>query len=108
VHGFSLVLANGTNVGVGSFKGPPVAGMVEIAYAVLPEHQRRGYATEASRLMVAFAFQSPEVRVVRAHTLPDGVASQGVLAKSGFSYVGEVVEPEDGLVRRYEIVRLTD
>jgi RimJ/RimL family protein N-acetyltransferase len=107
VHGFSLVLADGTNVGVGSFKGPPVDGMVEIAYAVMPEHQRRGYATEASRLMVAFAFRSPEVRVVRAHTLPDGVASQGVLAKSGFSFVGEVVEPEDGLVRRYEIVRKT-
>jgi [ribosomal protein S5]-alanine N-acetyltransferase len=107
VHGFSLVLPDGRNVGVGSFKGPPVEGMVELAYAVAPEHQRKGYATEASRLMVAFAFQSPEVRVVRAHTLPDGLASQRVLAKSGFRFVGEVVEPEDGLVHRYEVVRPT-
>jgi [ribosomal protein S5]-alanine N-acetyltransferase len=107
VHGFSLLLPDGTNVGVGSFKGPPLDGMVEIAYAVVPEHQRKGYATEASREMVAFAFRSPQVRVVRAHTLPDGLASQRVLLKSGFSFVGEVVEPEDGLVRRYEVVRPT-
>jgi [ribosomal protein S5]-alanine N-acetyltransferase len=107
VHGFRLVLPDGTNVGVGSFKGPPVDGMVEIAYAVVPEHQRKGYATQASRLMVAHAFESPEVRVVRAHTLRDGVASQGVLRKCGFQYVGDVLEPEDGLVSRFEVVRPT-
>jgi ribosomal-protein-alanine N-acetyltransferase len=42
---------------------------------------------------------------VRAHTLPDGVASQRVLEKSGFTKTSEVVEPEDGLVWRFEISR---
>jgi RimJ/RimL family protein N-acetyltransferase len=105
VHGFNLVLDDGTYVGMGSFKGPPVNGMVEIAYAVVPEHQRKGFATDAARLMVEYAFESPEVRTVCAHTLPDGIASQRVLGKSGFRKTGEVVDPEDGLVWRYEITR---
>jgi ribosomal-protein-alanine N-acetyltransferase len=103
VHGFNLLLDDGTNVGLGSFKGPPVAGIVEIAYAIVPEHQGKGYATLAARAMVDYAFDSGDVRVVCAHTLPDGAASQRVLKKSGFTCVGEVVDPEDGLVLRFEI-----
>jgi RimJ/RimL family protein N-acetyltransferase len=105
VHGFNLVLDDGTSVGLGSYKGPPADGVVEIAYAIVPEHQGRGYATAAARAMVEEAFKSSEVRLVRAHTLPDGAASQRVLAKSGFRHVGQVVDPEDGLVWRFEIAR---
>ena len=106
VHGFNLLLADGTNVGMGSFKGPPVNGSVEIAYAVLPEHQGKGYATAGARAMVEYAFRAAEVTTVLAHTLPDGAASQRVLQKSGFRHVGEVVDPEDGLVWRFEVSRL--
>jgi RimJ/RimL family protein N-acetyltransferase len=105
VHGFKLMLPDGTSVGIGSFKGPPVEGTVEIAYAIVPEHQGRGHATAAARAMVAFAFGYPQVLKVLAHTLPDGVASQRVLAKSGFRHVGEVMDPEDGLVWRFEATR---
>ena len=105
VHGFKLMLADGTSVGMGSFKGPPVDGTVEIAYAIVPEHQGKGYATDAARALVDFAFGHAEIRRVLAHTLPDGVASQRVLLKSGFRHVGEVVDPDDGLVWRFEITR---
>ena len=54
----------------------------------------RGMATEA---LVAFAFHNANVHVVRAHTLPEAPASQRVLTKCGFRYIGEVVDPEDGL-----------
>lgn len=105
IHGFSLLMSDGTNVGIGSFKGPPTNGVVEIAYAILPQHQGRGYATAAASAMVDYAFRSAEVRMVIAHTLPDGAASQRVLQKAGFRHVGEVVDPEDGLVWRFEIQR---
>jgi [ribosomal protein S5]-alanine N-acetyltransferase len=105
IHGFNLLLPDGTNVGLGGFKGPPVNGMVEIAYAILPEHQGKGYATNAARAMVEYAFRSAEVRTVIAHTLPDGAASQRVLQKAGFRHMGEVMDPEDGLVWRFEIER---
>ena len=103
VHGFKLMLNDDTLVGMGSFKGPPVDGVVEIAYAVNPEYQGRGFATAAARAMVEFAFRSGDVKKVLAHTLPGGIASQRVLAKSGFRKTGEVMDPDDGLVWRYEI-----
>lgn len=80
-------------------------GMVEIAYAVEPGQQGKGFATGAARLLVEFALANDKVCVVCAHTLPDGVASQRVLAKSGFEKTGEVVDPDDGLVWRYELKR---
>ena len=79
--------------------------VVEVAYSIDPEHQRKGYATEAARAAVAYAFGTGQVRTVRAHTLPDGVASQRVLEKCGFSKTSEVMDPEDGLVWRFEISR---
>ena len=107
LHGFSIRnRASGAVVGACGFKGVPNAeGIVEIAYAVNPVHQGLGYATEASRALVEFAFRTGRVRVVRAHTKPDNAASQRVLAKCGFESLGEVNDPEDGLVRRWERTR---
>ena len=103
VHGYSLV-ERGSNAIVGScgFKGPPSDGVVEIAYGVSPEQQGRGYATEAAAALVAYAFRRADVRLVRAHTLPDASASQRILAKCGFERVGEFDDPDDGPVVRFE------
>ena len=103
VHGFRLVhRSSGNIVGFCSFKGPPADGVVEIAYGIAPDEQGKGYATEAARALVAFARTFREVKVIRAHTLADGAASKRVLEKCGFQYVGEVVDPEDGPVLRFE------
>jgi RimJ/RimL family protein N-acetyltransferase len=102
VHGFRLVHRDGGFVGTCSFKGPPTDGMVEIAYGVASGEQGKGYATEAARALVAYAFTFRDVRVIRAHTLPEAGASRRVLAKCGFRHVGEVIDPEDGLVWRFE------
>jgi RimJ/RimL family protein N-acetyltransferase len=104
LHGFSIVQrATGTTIGSVSFKAPPDAdGSVEIAYAVDPDHQRHGYATEAADALTTYAFATGRVRIVRAHTLPEPNASTRVLTKCGFRFVGDVVDPEDGLVWRWE------
>jgi RimJ/RimL family protein N-acetyltransferase len=104
VHGFSMVqLDTGITVGQCSFKGPPdTDGVVEIAYAVASDQESNGYATEAARALVAYAFSIDQVTRVRAHTLPASNASKRVLAKCGFQYVGDINDPEDGLVCRFE------
>ena len=103
-HGFSMVhRETGIAIGKCGFKGPPAAdGVVEIAYGVDPDHQGKGYATEAAEALVIYAFGDSRVRVVRAHTLPEANASTRVLTKCGFRYIGEVIDPEDGLVWRWE------
>jgi RimJ/RimL family protein N-acetyltransferase len=90
-------------VGACGFKGPPgVDGIVEIAYGVSPDQQGKGYATEVTEALVAYAFRGDQVRLVRAHTFAANDASARVLTKCGFEAVGEVTDPEDGLVWRWE------
>ncbi len=97
--------ASGATIGSCAFKGPPdAAGMVEVAYGIDEAHRCRGFATQATSGLVQFAINSGKVRLIRAHTLADNVASARVLAKSGFQRIGEVVEREDGLVDRWERV----
>lgn len=102
--GFSMVQRDDDAViGSAGFKGPPdTDGVVEIAYGVHPDHQGKGYATEAAQALTAYAFGSGQVRVVQAHTLSEPNASTRVLTKCGFRLIGEVIDPEDGLVWRWE------
>lgn len=104
IHGFSITFRDDdVVVGQCGFKGPPSSdGIVEIAYAVHPDHQCRGYATEAAEALVAYAFTNGDVSAVRAHTLPETNASTRVLTKCGFQHVGEVMDPDDGLVWRWQ------
>lgn len=90
-------------IGSAGFKGPPDgAGMVEIPYGVVPSREGRSYATAAAAALVQFAFASERVRLVRAHTRPRSNPSTRVLQKCGFRCIGEVVDPEDGPVSRWE------
>jgi RimJ/RimL family protein N-acetyltransferase len=102
--GFALVEhASGTVIGTAGFKGPPAAdGVVEIAYAVVPNRRGRGIATEAVGALLRFAAADPRVARVRAHTLLEAPASTRVLEKHGFTPIAEVVDPDDGPVRRWE------
>ena len=103
-HGVALVeRATGTVVGTAGFKAPPDAeGVVELAYGLAPAYQGRGYAREAARALSEYALGTGGARCVRAHTLADHGPSARVLAACGFTLVGEVHDPEDGLVWRWE------
>jgi RimJ/RimL family protein N-acetyltransferase len=104
IHGYALFhRLSGAEIGSCGFKGPPsTEGMVEIAYAVAADYQSQGYATEAAEALTAFAFNDSRVQTVRAHTLSQPNASTRVLTKCGFQFVGDVIDPEDGPVWRWE------
>ena len=89
-------------VGTAGYKGPPADGTVEVGYGIVTDHQRRGYASEAVRGLVARAFTMPEIRRVIAETLPELTPSIGVLRKCGFELIGEGSEP--GVIR-FELTR---
>jgi ribosomal-protein-alanine N-acetyltransferase len=62
-----VALVSGGVVGSVAFGGPPDDdGAVLIGYAMYPQFEGHGYATEAVRAMIDWAFQQPGVRVVRA------------------------------------------
>src|SRR5688572_17900401 len=58
---------SGEAVGSVAFGGPVGAeGAVLVGYAIYADYEGRGYATEAVKAMVAWAFAQPGVREVRA------------------------------------------
>jgi [ribosomal protein S5]-alanine N-acetyltransferase len=86
-------------------RASPMDGLVEIGYSMLEMHQRQGYATEAVRGLLSWAFQNPEVQRVVADTLPGLTPSIRVMEKSGFAFVGDG-PIEDGMPTiRYELTR---
>ena len=90
-------------IGMCGFTGPPDSdGAVEIAYSIAPAYQGKGYATEAAMALVDFASRDNRVRIIRAHTLAQTNASTRVLEKCGFKKTGEMVDPENNLVWRWE------
>jgi [ribosomal protein S5]-alanine N-acetyltransferase len=100
--GSYLAEADGATVGICAFKAAPdAAGRVEIAYHTFPAFERRGYAKAMAGALFDIACAAGAARVI-AHTLPAVSASTYALVGNGFSMTGEVVDPEDGLVWRWE------
>ena len=74
-------------VGVCSLKGPPVGGVVEIAYYTFPGFEGRGIGTEMARFVLERARKLPGVTEVRT---ADG-ASVDVYADRGGPLIGPTV-----------------
>ena len=88
-------------IGICSLKGPPVDGMVEMAFYTFPGFEGIGVATEMARFLLERARSLQGVQRVIAHTASKSDASTRVLEKIGMRLAGE--ELEDGVpVWRWE------
>ena len=89
-------------VGLCAFKAAPdPSGTVEIAYMTFPAFERRGHATAMAGALFGIACGAGAPLVI-AHTLPEESASTRALRGNSFALAGEVIDPEDGLVWRWE------
>jgi len=70
----------GAGDGAGSGHASTECGLF---WAVAPSHQRRGYATEAARALVDYAFTGLNLRRILATTTYDNEASMAVMRKVG-------------------------
>jgi RimJ/RimL family protein N-acetyltransferase len=94
------------DVGLSPAVGEP--GVMKLGYTIAPEFQRRGYATEAVRALVEYAFEVLGADVVRIYADGDNVASHRVAEKSGLRLVERFRHEEDGEAWfgvRYELSR---
>ena len=81
-------------IGMVAFKGAPdERGMIETGYSIVEEFQRRGIGTEATRAIIAWAFQDARVQEVTAETFPELRASIRVMERCGMTFYGEGSEP---------------
>ena len=104
--GYLAISEDGYVVGTGGFKaGPSSTGAIEIAYFTFPPYEGRGHATGVARELVRIAMASPSTRCVLAHTLPERNASTRILEKVGMRFCGEVEDPDDGTVWKWQVER---
>ncbi len=103
-----LIIHKDDNKLIGScgFKGNPKDdGSVEIGYEIHNDYRGMGFAQEAAKALTEFAFTFPGVIKVLAHTLAEENVSCNVLRKSGFSFVKQYNDPEDGEIWQWEFMR---
>jgi ribosomal-protein-alanine N-acetyltransferase len=103
-----LVVRQDNREAVGSvaFGGQPDAtGAVLVGYAMYPTLEGNGYATEAVRAMVDWAFAQPGVQIVRALAPVWNTPAVHVAEKVGMRPVGSYEDDEVGEVLIYETVR---
>lgn len=83
--GHRLVLERESGLAVGSISlfWPPKDGAIEVGYGIAASRQGRGYATEATRALVEFALNLPDVRTVYADIELSNPASARVVEKAG-------------------------
>lgn len=56
---------------------------VEIGWRIAPAHWNRGYASEAARAVLSFAFETLQLQEVVSFTVPGNIASRRVMEKIG-------------------------
>ncbi|MEV6750840.1 GNAT family N-acetyltransferase [Streptomyces sp. NPDC051214] len=75
--------ATGLVVGAIGLFWPPSDGALEIGYGIVASRRGRGYASEATEALTAYALTSPDVHTVYADVELSNPASVRVLEKAG-------------------------
>lgn len=61
---------------------------VDIGFAFLPEHEGKGYASEASHALIAAAFEEFNLNEIHGYTSTDNLSSQRLLKRLGLIEIG--------------------
>ncbi len=64
--------------------------LYEIGYRIIPSERRKGYTTEATRLVLDFLFTTKDIERIESVTDVENLPSQRVLEKNGFKREGEL------------------
>ena len=103
--GFFTVILKETNeaIGVSTALQRDKLEFVDIGYGFLPKGRGKGYAAEATKLIIAYVRATFKQKKVFAFTKPDNVNSQKLLKKLDFKFIGlqVVFDDEEDAVFEY-------
>ncbi len=92
---FAVVLSDNHEL-IGHVGLSPIEGGVEIGYAIESCRQNSGYASEAVRLVVDWAFKQFGLDSIYGIVAGENMASARVLEKAGFDFCERRVQPYHG------------
>lgn len=99
------IVLKSANMSVGGmgFNGEPnEKSEAEIGYMINEQHQNKGYATEALKLLTRWAFTQDAIKAIIVHTYADNLPSVKILSKCGFEVEGK---DDEGLLN-YKLTRV--
>lgn len=79
---------------------------IEILFEIADEYQNKGYATEAGKAMIWWAFEQARQDVLSAIVKPENKASRRVIDKLGFVYCDTRILPYDGADYAFDYFKL--
>ncbi|HUP59313.1 MAG TPA: GNAT family N-acetyltransferase [Thermoanaerobaculia bacterium] len=92
-----FLLESNEHVGVCGLRPHLEDDVPALGYHLLPQFWGRGLATEASRAVIDYAFDTRHVRALFAGHHPDNVRSKRTLERLGFEYWRHDLYPPTGL-----------
>ncbi len=63
---------------------------IDLGYAILKEHQSKGYATEGAKAVLEYVKSNTNITQLLATANPRNIASRKVLEKCGFKYIDDI------------------
>lgn len=105
--GFFTVLLKETNEAIGlvSALQRDSLDFIDIGYGFLPKGRGKGYATEATKLIIEYVQKIFNQRKVLAFTKPSNLKSQKLLTKLNFKFTGYQVVFDDEKDAVYELLK---
>ena len=79
---------------IGHYRIQPENHRAEIGYMILPEHNGKGFTTEAVKAVLAYGFDEMGLHSIEAVIDPGNIASEKVLQKIGFVKEAHILENE--------------
>ena len=80
------VFRDGRLIGHGGLNHVPEFAETEVLWALHPDAWGHGYATEVALAALSFGFDTLDLPLIFAITLPDNLASQAVMRRIGLTY----------------------
>lgn len=109
-HQWAITLSDGELVGSIGIATPPGTHLGHIGYWIGHDYWNRGYATEATRAVIAYGFGHLGLTRIEAMCFPGNPASARVLEKAGLSFeerreahINKDGQPRDVLI--YSLIR---
>jgi len=85
---------------------PYKGSILEIGFHLLPEFWGKGYAVEAANTVINYASSHLQAEALFAGHNPRNIASQKVLLKLGFTYIGDEFYAPTGLYHPSYLLKL--
>ncbi|MBU0799870.1 MAG: hypothetical protein KKA05_02595 [Alphaproteobacteria bacterium] len=98
-----LVTDGAHTVGACGFKSAPSSGVVDVELQVFSGFENRGYGTAILRALTKITKIAGPALMMRAQTLPYEGPASAMLEKCGFTYIGMIEHPEDGLMWEWHL-----